>query len=246
MNKDFNKRLAQMQESWDQGKKEYDKMFGVCDVPASEYDFQLISAELTEVGDYVAIKIEQNVISEGPNEGTPVITLKFLGNKPQQMAFVRRWFELLGYECPDDLTDMAETLEEITTDEPQFKGKLSFYQDRPQIDVIEVYGNDPGKPEEPNTKEEPEKSGEEDELITQMFTFCATYGIDVEEGMGYDELREKISELEYEAENVDEEERKLLEDIGLEECIKEPPKPKPKPTKTATKKPVKKSGGKRR
>lgn len=245
MTENYSERLSQMKESWDKSEGEYDAMFGVVDAPKGEYNFQLVSAEIRQVGEYMVIAREQ-VILEGEYEKTRVPDLLFLGSE-KNLAFVRRWIGKMDYEAPENPEELLDTIDAIAKEEPKFKGALTFYQDRPQVSVIELIdGGGTSTSSEPASSEPAstgaDKTQEDTELLDNMFTFCATYSIDVDEKADFDTLKAAIATEEYDSvgkDALDEEEKQLLVDIGLEDNIKAPPKPAPAKKTAAKKKAVK-------
>lgn len=129
-----------------------------------------------------------------------------------------------------DLDEMdEEALRELITDQEidpiedlGFKSKLKFKK-ASEDDIraaLTEYLTDDG---EENEDEEETDTEEDDELLEELKMFCGVQDIEIEDDDDIDSLKGKIEEnAPYKEEDLDDEEKELLEKIELTDCIKEP------------------------
>jgi len=166
MSKMSNK-LKDMKKRWNEGK---DKVPGV---PQGEYIFRLQKAEVAEsqTSGNLMVKREHLVVA-GEYAGEVVRDNQQLetDNGP---FFVAKWVESMGYEPPEDIEDLPAILEEMTSDAPLCKGRVSHSGDFTNVriegavdesDVDEELEEEYGEEEEePEDDEEEEESDDEEE-----------------------------------------------------------------------------------
>lgn len=259
MKDNFQARLDSMKQNWDKSQGDYDAMFGGSDIPASDYNLQLVSMNIKESGSSGNLMVvRQFTILEGEYEGKNVFDNMQL-ETPRGFTFVRRFIEQMGYEAPENPGELPDTLEAILGDEPVLIGKVTHSDDFTNIRIVKLIettdedgdegGNEDGESEgEAEDGESESGTGDDaDELINNMLAFCATWGIDVTDESDYDTIRQAIEELNYPVADIDENESQMLIDIGLEANIEQPKPVKKTPAKKtpAKKAPAKKAPAKK-
>ena len=164
----MSKKLKDMKKRWNEGK---DKVPGV---PPGEYIFRLQKAELGEsqTSGNLMVRREHLVVA-GEYAGEVVRDNQQLetDNGP---FFVAKWVESMGYEPPEDIEDLPAILEEMTSDAPLCKGRVSHSGDFTNVriegsvdesDVDEELEEEYGEEEGEESDDEEEESDDEEEEV---------------------------------------------------------------------------------
>ena len=149
----FKARLKQMQDRWAQGK---DEMPGV---PEGVYTMQLQSAEMKETGaGKLAVKRE-HLVMDGEYEGEVVYDQLNL-ETDYGPYFASQWIEQMGYEPPEELTDLEDIVQQIAAAHPQYQAKVRRNDGFSNVNFVRLL--DAGDVEE--VEEEVEEASEEEEV----------------------------------------------------------------------------------
>ncbi len=160
---DMKKRLAEMQDAWAVGK---DKAIGV---PESIYKMQLQGAFIAESSNGNLMIKREHLILEGEQEGEVVYDQIMLQTE-HGPRWVAKWMGQMGFEAPDDVSEVEETVKEIEEAAPIYMGKVVKKDDFDNVRIQEVLETEATRPEgaiergagsEETTKDD---SGAEDEL----------------------------------------------------------------------------------
>jgi len=124
MASEFANRLAKMQEngSWQNAKK---LAHGV---PSSLYNMQLQGLELKESQNGNLMIAREHVILDGEFQGEVVRDNMNLSNEIGQ-RFVAQFIEQMGYQVPDDLTQIEDVLTAILNDAPSYTGQVKHSEE---------------------------------------------------------------------------------------------------------------------
>lgn len=111
-------RLAAMQDAWAAGK---DAPPGV---PDGLYKFQLQDAKLTEAMTSKRLQVKrEHLIIEGEFEGE--VVRDQLGLESEEgPKYVAAWIRQMGYEAPDDIATLEETVNAIAADNPIYTAQV--------------------------------------------------------------------------------------------------------------------------
>lgn len=221
-------RLKKMKKSYEESQNTYNQMFGGSMIPEGTYIAKLSSAKFKEAKSSGKLMIQRNhVILEGEYSGMVAFDNMQVETE-WGFVFIRRWIEIMGYECPDaeEMETFIDLLNAITEESPVVKIEVKHSGTFVNVDVIERL-----ETEESKESEEPEESEKEDSGTEELYSFCQSNGIEVDSEASEDELIEAISEFEFEEKILTSEELKLLKDSGLQDCIKKPVTKRKKTTK---------------
>ena len=146
---DMKKRLAEMEDAWAVGK---DKAIGV---PKGIYKMQLQAAFIAESASGNLMIKREHLILEGEQEGEVVYDQLML-ESDQGPRWVARWMGQMGFEAPDDASDIEETVKEIEEAAPIYMGKAVKNDDFTNVRIQEVLETESERPERPERQEKPE------------------------------------------------------------------------------------------
>ena len=159
----FVDRLNGMKENWDQSENQYNSMFGGVKIPAGDYIARVQMVKLAEAKSSGKLMIKrEHMIAEGAHTGSVVYDNMML-ETPMGMSFVRKWFENMGYESPNDPSEIEDILVSINEEAALVKIAVKHSGDFTNVAVIEVIEEEDGsnskEPEpEPEEKKETKKS----------------------------------------------------------------------------------------
>lgn len=148
-------RLKKMDENWKQGKQ------AMASIPDGIYTMQLLSANLriSESSGKLSIMREHTVI-EGEYTGEVVRDFMSL-ETPQGPRFVSQWIEQMGWQSPDDSSDLMDTIEAISNEHPCYTASVKTNGDFQNIRIKDVFEAD--ETGEEGEAESSEESAEEPE-----------------------------------------------------------------------------------
>lgn len=165
MGSKYKERLAAMEESWNQSQGAYDQMFGGVDIPEGVYEARLQSARITESKSSGKLMIRrEHLITEGEYKGM-VAWDNMMLETPNGLVYVRRWIEMMGYECPsaNEFENLEDIIEAIVNESPDVKVRLTRDGDFTNIAIVELLGtNEEEESEEGEEEYEEEETEEED------------------------------------------------------------------------------------
>jgi hypothetical protein len=234
----FQQKLASMQSNYAAAKAQQEQMFGGTSVDPGIYEGRLSKAELklSKKGS-LQIMRQHIITSVGNFEGIPVRDYMNLETE-FGFVFARRWIEICGYTCPDNINALPEVLKEMSDGKIKVRFEVRRSNDFTNVAVME-------KIEGENVEQVIEDSSEpldggDDEVLANLKAFAVSQDIEVLDDDDSDAVKEKISAFNYELEKLSSDEVALLNDNGLGELIQKPaPKPAPKPSaKAPVKKPI--------
>lgn len=131
----YEEKLKQMQESWNQSEETAEEMFS--DIPEGVYVGVLQSAAVDESSNGNLMIKREHLITQGNFEGRVVYDNLMLKNETT-IAFVRRWLNTMGFECPEDIAEIPEILEELVIYDDLLQFKVSRSDDFTNVNVLEV------------------------------------------------------------------------------------------------------------
>lgn len=188
----FMKRLKAANSSWKTAKKRASEDRGSSEFDDGRYTSRLVEARLDESGSGRLQAIFGWKFEDGEYEGKIKYDYQGVESEDNQY-YLGKNLERLGYELPDDLTDLPEILAAIEKEKPlaQVRLRTKAGSDFQNLYIMKVYGDDE---EEAETDEE-----EEDEAPTDTAE-------DEEEDTEADADESDEEETDEEAETEDEEE----------------------------------------
>ncbi len=139
---EFGNRLKGMQDAWTQGRE------AGPGVPNGIYTFQLQGASLGESQAGKVMITRKHLIVEGDYQGEAVTDWLSLETDfgPKQIA---RWIDAMGYEVPEDVSDLEDTIAAIASEAPTYTGQLKNRDDFVNIRVRELVEDAGGEAEAP-------------------------------------------------------------------------------------------------
>lgn len=249
MAKSVEEMLTEMNDTWEKGKD------GPVVPPDGEYMMQLVNAEIgpNKAGDKLRC-VRTHTIIEGEYANTTV--RDFISLNEGQIFRLKQWIEQMGYEAPDNLSDVPAVLEAIIAENPTYTANLKSSGDFLNVTDFEVIGTESEDGDGSEEMEEAEAGGEEEETVEEetteseesegdyedqehmdLVTTAAACGVEIADGLSKEEVIAEMKGYDWDyndfAENP--EGLALIEKYGMDVVNK------PAPTKKAlplTKKPA--------
>jgi len=237
----YKNRLQAMKSNWQKGKEASAEPFTT--VPPGNYRAQLELAELMESSSSGKMMIKRmHSILEGEFEGKKVYDYLHL-ETDRGPEFIARWIDQMGYEAPDEPTELEEILEAIVKDAAICKIRVVVSGDFTNVRIlaVEESGADAPAPapaaapksastratkpkaEAPAPAPAPAPAEDpDDDNFDEAVAFLQARDVelDEEEGESMESLIEKIQENgPYKADELTEEETTLLGKLELAGCI---------------------------
>jgi len=244
----FAERLAELQGSWESAEEGWDQ------IPPGQYTMRLQSAAVEESASSGNMQIHcEHLIVEGDHAGE-VVHDYLQVETPLGPRFIKIWIDVMGFEVPEDLTELEEVVAAISDAAPTYIAKVTEKDGFTNVRVQRLV-DEGEEPDEPAAGEEDNDSGEADqgeaegedaeaegnaELEEELSQFCQDWDVEVPEDTEDSELVNMINGLtnyEWDPALLNKEEVALLrsieEDYGItllpeeeqeEEEEPEPPK----------------------
>lgn len=231
---DLKQKLAEMQEGYEASRTQYDTMFGGVKIPASIYIAQLQHAEvqLSKSSSKAQIKRE-HIILEGDYKGSIIYDYINL-ETPMGFAFARKWVDQMGYESPQNASDLIDVVKAISDESVRVKIQVVHNGDFVNISVNELLDGDDNTSTEQNTGEPAVEEvadpvvtpeAEIDELTIQLRAFCQEQDIKFEEDDNAEHLAARIAEFGYPEEQLTSEQIDMFKAANIESAIVKTAKP---------------------
>lgn len=182
-------------------------------VPAGTYFAKLQNAVFEpskwpneETGEYPLQVHREHVIVEGELEGRTVHDWIPWGSYDWAIGATNQWLKILGFEIPDDPTELPDLFLEATDAAPLVKLRVSYKEGRkaPNVRVMSLEGI--GKTVE-STKAKPEEDVVDDDVVD----FCSRHKIKV---VGKD-FKRAIMKADLSKLKLDKFDLGLLEELGI-------------------------------
>lgn len=154
MAKGFKGKLKKMKKLWDDGK---DSPPGV---PDGIYQMQLQACTLKESQNGKLYIAREHLVLEGEFEGEVVRDMISL-ETDQGPYYVAKFIDQMGYEVPEDVTDIPEVLETIENDASVYKASAKRSGEFTNVRIQEII--EEGAAPKEDTTPEPEKEKETEE-----------------------------------------------------------------------------------
>lgn len=253
----YKKRLARSQQTYTQGKEDAKKnLFGPKDPGQYKLQLQAITIDdiSTKNGNVLVAKIEHQII-EGPNDndvGDVIYDSLFLegdqSERDRTDEFITRFFNNLGYDAPENKEDLPEAFQALVAAAPVYLAKVTLTKDeqynrvrivRPleeesgaadagQVDNTEAAAEET-QPEQVDEAQPEEAAAEEvveDPNYGALVEFGTAFGLDLT-AMNMEQAVAEVSKYPWDYTQLQAEEVKLLEDVGLGDKITNKPAPAP-------------------
>ena len=136
---EFKSILSKAKKAWETSKEVAGAM--VDKVPEGEYIMKLAKCQIAKAESSGNLMIKrQHIISEGDLKGAPVYdNLVFTNLDPEKaalgMARVRKWLELLGVDCPNDLEELPALVDEISKTGYAVRARVQHQKDTDFINL---------------------------------------------------------------------------------------------------------------
>jgi hypothetical protein len=120
------KLLKKGTKEWDKSKEEVANIGADNRVPASTYEVKLVKLTLIAKDDKLSL-MRKHMVTDGEYEGDTVTDFMRFQSKdsPVSMAYIRRYFETLEVQIPDDPTELPTLVKELTDE--GYDGKLRVW-----------------------------------------------------------------------------------------------------------------------
>lgn len=152
---DFDKKLKQMNKDWKEGK---DAPPGA---PDGTYAMQLQAVGIREAESSGNLYVNrEHLITDGEHEGSVLYDMLSLATE-RGPYFVARFIDQMGYEAPENIADLPETLEAIQNDAPCYMGTVKHNGDFINVRIGEVTGATEEETK-PKARTAPKKKGDPD------------------------------------------------------------------------------------
>lgn len=235
---DFKKRLGAMQARWETGRK------NPPGPPAGVYEMRLQAASLRESSSGKLYVRREHYILDGEAAGEVAYdNLNF--ETDNGMFFLGQWVDQMGFELPEDLADIEETIAAIVDASPTYIGKIIKRDGFTNVNIQRVLAegdeSEPVEPEEaiappprgaakakaaPPARKvvEPEKAPDDENRVA-LLAFAQAMNIDdVDEESTTEALVEAMQGYEWDLDQLVPEEVELLVSNGVAQA----PAPKAK------------------
>ena len=161
---EFKKILGAMQDVYDGGKE------AAPGVPEGQYTLQLIKCALavSQTSGNPMIK-RTHLVVEGDYEGSQIYDNLVMANE-SNMWFVARFIELMGYQVPDDITEIEDIVSKLNDANPVYTARVKKSGDFTNVNVIQLLEEEgdgdetPAPSQESDTPDPVEDDGDGDEL----------------------------------------------------------------------------------
>jgi len=211
-------------------------MFGGVKIDPGEYIARLQSAKLVESKSSGKLMVRrEHVLMDGEFKGMVIFDNMIL-ETPMGLTFIRRWFDQMGYEAPEDPEEIENVVSAVSKDAANVKIQVKHSGDFVNVAVIEVLDEEKeepaskasGKTATSGGKGKPADDDEDTELLKNLFIFCKAQDIDTEKDDTIDVLCERIKEYDWPKEELTDDEVEMFEEAGISDVIIEPKKAKKK------------------
>ena len=211
----YKERLSAMKGAWESSQGAYDQIFGGMKVPAGLYQARLQSAKLTESKTSGKLMIRrEHLITEGQYKGM-IAWDNMMLETPNGLVYVRRWIELMGYECPsvNDFEEQLEaTIEAIVDEAPDVKIQVIHDGDFVNVSVAELLGSNTA----PAAKTSTETDSFQGVAQSTLLSFATAYGVEMTGKENAASLVSILSQYEWKKESLKPEEVDMLTAVGVE------------------------------
>jgi len=224
MAKGFNAKLKSMNKVWESGKE------GIPLIPAGQYMFQLVAAELAESQNGNLMIKRSHTVIEGEYEGDTIRDIMVLMDNEMSLGFLSQWIQDMGFEAPDSLETLPEVLAEMVETDVTYSGKLTYDGDyarvRPGVAIsteveeeedeeeIEDEEIEDEEVEEDEEIEDEEEEEDEDEDLQTLKDLAMNFGYDTEDASAEEIIATLKSDSEVTKESMTEDEVELLAKFG--------------------------------
>lgn len=209
--------LAQMAEEWNLSQGQYEQQFGGEQVEPGVYEARLQSSKIRVSKTSNKLMIAREfLITKGEMAGR-VVYDNLMMTTARNMVYVRKWIEMMGYECPQDVTEISATVDAINADAADVKINVTSDQDYINAEVTALLGVSSGDSSS-------EKDTEEEQYtLSDLIEFCGAVGVDLT-SVDLEDSSAVINELRtyaIPASTIPDGKRAMLTAIGLEDIIAE-------------------------
>lgn len=217
----FKERLGAMKGAWESSQGAYDQMFGGMKIPEGLYEARLQSAKLTESKKSGKLMIRrEHLITAGKFKGMIAWDHMML-ETPNGLVWVRRWIEMMGYQCPgtDDFEEQLEaTIDAIVDEAPDVKIQIIHDGEFVNVSVNELLPPNPSKESKDGTtpgSASPATDSFQGVTVESLSNFAVAQGIKIKGKENAAELVAILSEYEWDITKLNEVDADMLMAIGL-------------------------------
>lgn len=225
----YEEALKHMQEEWAMSQGQYEQQFGGEAVPPGLYIAKLQSAKIKVSKSSGKLMVSrEHLLTEGEHTGK-VIYDQLMLSTAKNLVYVRQWIDMMGYECPEDVTTLEPTVQAISDEHAFVKITIVDDGDFRNVTVTEVLGVGDETQETPQTQTtrkpatttQKQESGPKEYVLEDLINFCNAVGIELK-GIDADDaeaVMNAIQEYVIPAESLTPEFKEMLIAIGLEGII---------------------------
>lgn len=154
LSKAFADRLKKSNKAWTGAKEKAKEQKGFSEVEDGRYVARLVNVKVAESNAGRLQAVFAFKIQEGDSEGQE--KLDFMGLESEQnLEYFARRLSQLGYEMPDDLTEIGDIFEDINKSKPLCKIRIKTKGEFQNVYLDKVFGDD----EEPEGEEAEDDDG---------------------------------------------------------------------------------------
>ena len=186
---EFARRLGQLKESWGAADE------GFSQIKPGLYLMQLQSAAVEESASSGRMQIHrEHLVREGEMEGEVIHDYMQIETELGP-RFVKQWINMMGFDVPDDPTELEEVVAAISDAAPIYRAKVTEKDGFTNVRIAKLLesgeedeGPEPEEEEAEEAEEETEAEDEEeaeeeqgsgDELEEQLSKFCEDWNVEV-------------------------------------------------------------------
>jgi len=210
---EYNEALEKMQGAYEASEKEYATTFGGEVVDEGVYTAQLQSATMKTSSQGNLMIRRSHLILEGDWEGSVVRDNVMISE--DRLVYVRRWIEMIGFQCPVQLSELEGMVEDIVKAAPTVEIAVK-HNISGDITYCNVYVNkllDGEGAEVPAQQDVTEEAFD----IGSYISLANTYSVEgVKEDSSEDEVLTAFNEYGWSKDDLDPEEADLLLALGVE------------------------------
>jgi len=213
------KKLKEMNKAWKTGKD------SVSGVPAGVYHMRLQGATVKLTSNKKLTVIREHLIVDGEFEGT--VVTDFMNLEGEMGAyFAAQFIDQLGYEIPEEPTEIPETIEAVVADAPEYIASVVHSEGFTNVrfkELVESFGEavveeaETSKKVNDNNTETSDLDLWRDAKLEELKVFCEAIDVELPDDATVDDIAEILKKgYDLSKEDYLPEEVELLESIGFE------------------------------
>jgi hypothetical protein len=218
----YQETLAAMQEEWSMSQGQYNQQFGGQKIPEAVYEARLQNAKMSLSKSSGNLMISrEHLITKGEHKGKVVYDYMTLGSA-KNLVYIRRWFEMMNYQCPENPEEIEATVLAIASEAPDVKIRVTHDAGGyTNADVTELIGtNASSSGEESQGQSEQTQQSAKEYTVDDLKIFCTEKGMDISAcGDDGDAIMREIRLYTIEKNQLTDDQYTMLIELGLDSIV---------------------------